>query len=415
MSPLLALLLLVVAARTGGELAARLGQSSMLGEIVAGLVLGPTLFDLPLRGDALEFLSRLGILFLMFGAGLDTDLRLVRKVAGPSVIVSLCGQVLSFGLGYAAGWAFGLAMAPRVLLGAALSASSIVVTARVLGDYGQLRSATGLLAMAVNAIDDLIGMFVLLVAVSVVGQGGAAHEPIWLMLAKVLAFAVGAVVVGLMLMPLAMRLVRQLESAEMHFTFLVVLVLLFSWAAASLGLADVVGAFLAGAFLHYTQESEPAIISRVDAIGDGFLVPVFFAMIGLETNLRLLAGDLPFMLVVLLVAVVGKLVGCGGGARLAGFGWRTSYILGVGMIPRAEMTLVLLGIGLKANVLPPIVPPVLVSLVFLTAVVSSPLLRLGFRRLPPPPAQPASLEEPAPTGGAGPPSRRRPAEPEPAL
>ena len=380
MSEILILLLMLFVARFGGEIAMRFGQSPMLGEILGGLILGPTILGLIVPTESIQFLSHLGILFLMFLAGLETDLNLIRKVAGPSVVISIAGAALSFGLGYAVGALFGLSGTASIFLGAALSTSSIVVTARVLGDYGMMRSEVGLLSMAVNAVDDVLSMFIVLLLVSLVGAGagGEASDPIWLMLAKLAAYAVIATGIGLFLFRPIMSVVDRTLSSEMHFSVAILLVLLFSWAAEALGLADVLGAFIVGAFLRYTEEAEPTVISRVEATADGFLVPIFFAAMGVQTNLRELLNFLPLLGVVLLAAVAGKLIGCGGGARLMRYSWRDSYIIGAGMVPRAEMTLVLLGIGLSAGVLPPVMPPLLVSLVFLSALVTGPLLRAAF-------------------------------------
>lgn len=386
MSPLLALLLLVLAARLGGELAIRANQSPMLGEILAGLLLGPTLLDVVEVTEPIELLSHLGILFLMFLAGLETDLRLIRKIAGPSLLISIVGAVLSFGLGYLVGIFFGLPHVASLFLGGALSTSSIVVTARVLGDSGMMRSEIGLVSMATNAVDDVLSMFVVLLLVSAVGGAGGGAEgarPLWLTLVLFAAFTVLAVGVGLYVFRPMMRWVGRLKSDEMYFSTAVVLVLLFSWTAEVFGLEDVLGAFVAGAFLHYTEEAEPSMVARVEALSDGFLVPVFFASMGVATDLGELTGAWTLLGVTLLAAVVGKLVGCGGAARLARYGWRDSYIIGAGMVPRAEMTLVLLGIGMGANVLPEVMPPLLISLVFLSALVTSPLLRLGVRGMTP--------------------------------
>lgn len=379
MSPLLALLLLVLAARLGGELAIRAGQSPMLGEILAGLLLGPTLLDAVAVSEPIELLSHLGILFLMFLAGLETDLRLIRKVAGPSLLISILGAALSFGLGYGVGVVFGLSSVASLFLGGALSTSSIVVTARVLGDSGMMRSEIGLISMATNAVDDVLSMFVVLLLVSVVGEAGAegGGRPLWLTLVLFAVYAVLATGVGLYVFRPMMRWVGRLRSDEAYFSAAVVLVLLFSWTAEAFGLEDVLGAFIAGAFLHYTEEAEPSMVARVEALSDGFLVPVFFASMGLATDLGELSGAWGLLGATLLAAVVGKLAGCGGAARLTRYGWRDSYVIGAGMVPRAEMTLVLLGIGMGAGVLPEVMPPLLISLVFLSALVTSPLLRLG--------------------------------------
>jgi Kef-type K+ transport system membrane component KefB len=380
LSPLLALLLLVLAARLGGELAIRANQSPMLGEILAGLLLGPTLFGVVEVTEPIELLSHLGILFLMFLAGLETDLRLIKKVAGPSLLISIIGATISFGLGYFVGILFGLSHVASLFLGGALSTSSIVVTARVLGDAGMMRSEIGLISMATNAVDDVLSMFVVLLLVSVVGEAGAGEaRPLWLTLVLFVVYTVLATGVGLYVFRPMMRWVGRLRSDEMYFSTAVVLVLLFSWSAEAFGLEDVLGAFIAGAFLHYTEEAEPSMVTRVEAISDGFLVPIFFASMGLATDLTELTGAWGLLGVALLAAIVGKMVGCGGAARLAKYSWRDSYIIGAGMVPRAEMTLVLLGIGMGAGVLPGVMPPLLISLVFLSALVTSPLLRLGVK------------------------------------
>lgn len=377
MNILLVLLLILVAARLGGEVAIRLQQSPMLGEIVAGLVLGPTLLGVIDRGPSVDLLSHLGILFLMFLAGLEADLRLIKKVAGASTAISIGGVVVSFAGGYGAGLAFGLSSTASLFLGAALSSSSIVVTARVLSDFGLMRSELGFLSMATNAVDDVNGMFVLLIVVSAVGKGTG--RPIWMQVGELVLYAVVATLVGLYLFRPLMSLIDRAQVDEIYFSVAIALVLLYSWAANAMGLADVLGAFIAGAFLHYTEEAEPSMITRVEAISDGFLVPVFFAAMGLETNLRDLGSHLPLLGVVLMVAIASKMVGCGLPARLLGYDWRRAYVIGAGMVPRAEMTLVLLGIGMSTHVLPNFMAPLLVSIVVLTALATGPLLRLGLR------------------------------------
>lgn len=384
MNELLAILLLVVAARIGGELAIRAGQSPMLGEILAGLVLGPTLLNAVEPTGFLELLGHLGILFLTFLAGLQTDLRLMRKVAGPSMLISALGILASMAAGYGVGQLFGFTSGASLFLGAALATSSIAVTARVFSDYGLMRSEVGLLSMAAHAVDDILAMLLIIFVVSALGEAQA-QEPVWLTLGKVLGFLIGVTLVGLFVLKPLMRWIYRLRSSEMHFSAAVALVLLFGWSAEMFGLADVLGAFAAGAFLRYTEEAEPAMVQRVEAVSDGFLAPIFFAVIGLQTDLALLADAVPLVLAVLLAAVIGKLLGCGLGARLTGYGWRDSAVVGAGMIPRAGLALIMLGL-VPAAVLPPVMPALLVAAVFLSALVTGPILRLsltGFGRRAP--------------------------------
>ncbi|WP_206513293.1 cation:proton antiporter [Pelagibacterium montanilacus] len=361
-------------ARAGGEIAIRLRQSPMLGEIVAGLVLGPSLLNLVAPTPTLEFLGHLGILFMTFLAGMEVDLRMLRKVAGPSVVVSALGIAASMGLGYLVGVMFGFAPEVSLFLGAALATSSIAVTARVFADFSIMRTRVGLLSMAAHAIDDVLAMLVIIFVVSLFG-GQDAGVPVWLVLLKVAAFLAIATAIGLFALKPVMTWVYRLKSRELHFTVAVSLVLLFGWGAEFFGLADVLGAFVAGAFLHYTEEAEPAMVDRVEAVSDGFLVPVFFAMIGLQTDLALLGSAVPLLIVVLIAAIAGKMLGCGLGAKLFGYSWRDSAIVGAGMIPRAGLALIMLGLVPQGS-LPGVMAPLLVSIVFLSALVTAPILRV---------------------------------------
>ncbi|TGN56943.1 cation:proton antiporter [Paracoccus liaowanqingii] len=368
MNELLALVILIAAARMGGEIATRTRQSPMLGEIIAGLLLGPTALNLISPNETLEFLGHLGILFMTFLAGMETDLRMLRKVAGPSVLVSAFGIVLSVALGFAVGWLFDFGLASSLFLGAALSTSSIAVTARVFTDFKLMRTRVGLLSMAAHAVDDILAMRLIIFVVSLFG-GEATSAPVWLVLAKVAAFLAITTVIGLWVFKPVMRWVYRLRSREMHFTVAVLLVLGFGWMAEFFGLADVLGAFAAGAFLHYTEEAEPAMVHRVEALSDGFLVPVFFGVIGLQTDLFLLLDAVPLVAIALIAAIIGKLVGCGLGARITGYSNRESVIVGAGMVPRAGLALIMLGLVPEGS-LPDVMAPLLVAIVFLTALVT---------------------------------------------
>ncbi|SNR61807.1 cation:proton antiporter [Paracoccus sediminis] len=380
MNELLALVILIAAARMGGELATRFRQSPMLGEIIAGLLLGPTALNLIAPSETLEFLGHLGILFMTFLAGMETDLRMLRKVAGPSVLVSALGIALSVGLGFAVGWIVDFGVASSLFLGAALSTSSIAVTARVFTDFKLMRTRVGLLSMAAHAIDDILAMMLIIFVVSFFG-GEATSDPVWLVLGKVAAFLLIAAVIGLWILKPVMGWVYRLRSREMHFTVAILLVLGFGWMAEFFGLADVLGAFAAGAFLHYTDEAEPAMVQRVEALSDGFLVPVFFGVIGLQTDLFLLLDAVPLVALALVAAVVSKLAGCGMGARLTGYSLRESVIVGAGMVPRAGLALIMLGLVPEGS-LPAVMAPLLVAIVFLTALVTAPILRLAVKPKP---------------------------------
>jgi len=181
----------------------------------------------------------------------------------------------------------------------------------------------------------------------------------------VTAFLALTACIGIFLLKSVMRWVYRLRSREMHFTVAVLLVPGFGWMAEFYGLAGEPGAFVARAFLPYTEEVEPAMVYWVEALSDGLLVPIFLGVIGLQTDLFLLMDTMPIVLGVLAAAIVGKLVGCGVGTRIMGYTGRESIIVGAGMVPRADLALIMLGL-VPAGSLPEVMSPLLVAIVFLT-------------------------------------------------
>jgi Kef-type K+ transport system membrane component KefB len=399
---LLSLVIILAAAKLGGHAAERLGQPAVLGELLAGILLGA----LPLLGvhglDAVkddhvvEALAELGVIILLFEVGLSTRLADLMKVGLSAFLVACIGVVVPMALG----WGVGRWLLPdahpvaHLFLGASLTATSVGLTARVLRDLSALASLEGQIILGAAVIDDVLGLLVLAVMAGLAGAGAASAGGTAMAAAvvslKALVFLVGALVLGRALAPRFFRSAARLRGKGVIFTLALVTCFALAWAAAAVDLAPIVGAFAAGLVLEGVPFGE--LLGAEQKVEDHltpvatFLVPVFFVRMGLHVDLSALAGGSALLALALTaVAILGKqacalAVVTRGTDRLA---------IGFGMIPRGEVGLIFANMGLALTVAgKPILGPgefaAIVAMVLLTTLVTPPLLRwrLG-GRVPP--------------------------------
>jgi Kef-type K+ transport system membrane component KefB len=391
-SLLIALIVILAAAKLGGALAERMGQPAVFGEILAGIVVGA----LPLAGyhglawigedRVVEFLAELGVVLLLFEVGLTTRLADLVKVGVSAFLVACVGVVVPMALGYVvgvwlvpdAGWV------AHLFLGAALSATSVGITARVLRDMGKVGSAEGRIILGAAVIDDILGLLVLAVMVGLAGGGSARGGTLGtaaLVTVKAILFVAGALVVGRALAPRLFRVVSKLRGKGVVFTLALLICFGLAWVSDAIGLAPIVGAFAAGLVL----EGVPfeTLLGPEEKIEDHLtplaivLVPIFFVRMGLKVDVGALAGgSLGLAIALTVAAVLGKqacalAVVTPGTDRLA---------IGFGMIPRGEVGLIFanIGAGIRINGVPLLTPgqfSAIVAMVLLTTLLTPPLLR----------------------------------------
>lgn len=403
---LIALVVMLVAAKVGGALAERLGQPAVLGELLAGVLVGA----LPVVGfgglvflgtdPVVDALADLGVILLLFEVGLSTRLADLLKVGWSAFLVATVGVVAPMILGALVG-AWLLPTAPayvHVFLGATLSATSVGITARVLQDIGRVKTAEGQIILGAAVIDDVMGLLVLAVMVGMAGGGAGRSTGVTALLVtgKAVAFIVGALVLGRMLAPRLFRITARLRGRGVVYTAALVTAFVLALAAHLAGLAPIVGAFAAGLVLEGVPFGE--LLPEGESIEhllvplSGLLVPIFFVRMGVRVNLPELAGSSVMLAGALtLAAILGKQV-CGFGVVNRGV---DRIAVGLGMIPRGEVGLIFAGMGLDMKIAG---RPVLgsgefaavVAMVMLTTVVTPPLLRWRMTRSQPaPPGVPA--------------------------
>ncbi len=385
------LVIILLAAKAAGYLSTRLGQPSVLGEILVGLLLGPSLLDiahlsfLPSQTltEMVHALGQLGVLLLMFIAGLELHLDELRRHARVPAFASVLGVALTVGLGWAVAMLFGLGNQAALFLGLAMGATSVSISAQTLMELKVLRSRVGLGLLGAAVFDDLLVILLFSGFLAVVG-GNTNPWGLLLILGRMVLFLLAASAFGLWVLPALAKGVARLPVSQGMLTLALVVMLVYGVAAEVLGgMAAIIGAFIAGLMFARSREKE-RIEPGVLALAYGLFVPIFFVSIGLSVNLRALGlGALWLSLAVIAAAIAGKLLGAGLGARLGGFNWRESWQLGAGMISRGEVSLIVASVGILQGMVSQDEFSAIVAMVIASTLLTPPLLRQLFRELRP--------------------------------
>jgi Kef-type K+ transport system membrane component KefB len=406
----LALAVVLAAAKLGGDLAERVGQPAVLGELVAGVLVGNlTLvgidwFQFITANTTVGVLAQLGAVVLLFEVGLESTVRDMMKVGLRSLAVAVLGVVTPWALG----WWVGALLLPNhsvyvhAFLGAALTATSVGITARVLKDLGHAQSPEARIILGAAVIDDVLGLVVLaaIAAVIAAADSGASlsYRALALVLGKALAFLFGALSLGVVFSPRLFRFASRLRGKGVLLATALVLCFTLAWLASTIGLAPIVGAYAAGLILedvHYRDfvvREERQLEELVRPISS-FLVPVFFVLMGMRVDLSAFARpEIVLLAAALTLAAVAGKQACGLGALGANLDWRS---IGIGMIPRGEVGLIFANIGLTLvvrgeRVIDAGTYSAVVIMVMLTTLITPPALKWSLSR-PRSPARPLWL------------------------
>ncbi len=400
-----------VAAKIAGEVATRLRVPPVVGELLAGVLIGPHVLALvgrpgpamveafhdaqlaeeALRG-VLEVLAELGVVILLFVVGLETHLEDILRVGRRASTVAVGGVALPLALGVGFGLLLGESLATSLFLGAALVATSVGITARVLGDLGQLQATPSRIILGAAVIDDILGMLILAIVAGLAADAGFSLPAFAVLVVEAVAFTVFVVLVGTRALRHWAVHLERLRLRNASFAVALGVCLGLAALAGYIGLAAIIGAFLAG--MVFAEAADHDQLERhAETIYD-VLVPFFFVIIGTSVDPALfLQPDIAaFAAVLTVLAIIGKLVGCGLGA--IGMDRRTIAIVGVGMVPRGEVGLVVAGIGLSANAISETVFSVVAIMSIVTALIVPPVLTALLAGAPAPPAPPAFTDTP---------------------
>ena len=365
---------LLVLAKVAGSVAARLGMPSVLGIIVAGLVAGPAVFGIIEQDAFVGNLGQVGVILLMFLAGLETDPQGLKSVGKTALLVAIGGVVLPLGAGYAVGVMAGMEPMHALFLGAILTATSVSITAETLKELGRTRSREGSIILGAAIIDDVLGVLVLS-ALVVAESGGSIAVP----LLKLAGFSIVAFGIARWVMPLIAEHHTRIESDDTRVALALAAALGFAWLAYKFGgLADVTGAFLAGVMLSRTDLGHH-ILEPVSRLGYALFIPIFFVYIGTHVTAHDLTAAPMLSGVVILVAIATKLGGCGATAAACGESLATSLRVGAGMVGRGEIALVVASVGLTEGVVDNSVFSIAIVVTIATTIAAPLLLKAAYR------------------------------------
>ena len=384
----LGIAIIIVAAKAAGYLSIRLGQPSVLGELLVGILLGPSVIDLAhlsffsseTLAETIHELGELGVLLLMFIAGLELHLEDLTRNTKASAFAGVLGVIVPVGMGIGVVSFFDFDINQALFMGLTLGATSVSISAQTLMELKVLRSRVGLGLLGAAVFDDVLVILLLSGFLAVVSGGGSLLGLLFILLRMVLFLAL-SVAFGIYVLPGLARLVSRLPISQGVLTLALAVMLVYGVAAEVFGgMAAITGAFLAGLMFARSREKE-RIEHGVSALAYGLFVPIFFVNIGLSVNVRSLHLDALWLtLAIIVVAVISKLVGSGIGAKLGGFSWLESVQLGAGMISRGEVGLIVANVGIAEGLVNESEFSAIVGMVLVTTIITPPILRALFRQ-----------------------------------
>jgi Kef-type K+ transport system membrane component KefB len=390
---LLQLFWILVAAKVGNEIFRRLGQPTVVGEILGGVIAGPAVLGVYQINPETELFAEIGVVLLLFQVGVETRLHELLRVGVTALAVGALGVLLPFGAGFLAAEIAGGDLATAVFLAAALTATSVGITSNVLRDLGGLHTKSGRVILGAAIIDDVLAIMILSVATGVAAGSLSAGRIISLVVVAVL-FIVVVLIGGTRILRRRRSLLTDPEFAETPFLPGMILMLGLASLASVIGLAAIIGAFLAGMVVGESSERH-ALEAEVAPVA-AFFTPFFFGFIGAQVDLAGLANmeAILILLGITALAVASKFIGAFIGAVRSGL-WR-GILVGWGMVPRGEVGIVVAGLGLTAGAIDSEIYSVVVGMAILTTLIVPPLLPALLRRA-------EGLERP-PAGAEGPPA-----------
>jgi len=372
---LLGIALILIATKLGGLISQKLKMPEVLGALLAGVILGPMLLNAVQYDENIKLLSNLGVIMLMFLAGLETNVEQFKKAGKSSLIIAILGILVPLTLGTLCAFLFYNNVLENIFIGLVLTATSVSITVETLTELGKLNTRVGINILGAAVIDDILGLVLISVLLAVSNGRGSS---IILTVAKMAAFCLIAVLAIVYLPKIINKYTQKIKPERALLTLSISGALLVAFAAESLGIAAITGAYLFGLLLSQVSYKE-YIEKNVKAISSGFLSLIFFASVGLSaTATGLSARVIAITLVMFVAAVIGKLLGCGCGARLFKMSRSESVQIGVGMISRGEVAIITANIGLQNNIITQevFIPTILV--VLLTTIVTPILLKIAF-------------------------------------
>lgn len=374
---------ILLATLIGGQFSARLKLPAVVGELLAGIIIGPAVLNLVQPTGIIKVFSDIGVIFLMFLAGLDSDLKTLKKLLRPSVLVAGFGMIVPIIIAYMTGILFAFSQAESLFLGLTFSATSVSISVAVLQEMGRLEGKEGMTILGAAVADDLLSILLLSIVSGLTGvpePGSNKGKDLILSLLIQAAFLILLVFVSVYVIPRLIKLSQRLTLPVPETLVAMIIVVLASWGAEKVCLSNVIGAFFAGLALSRTS-AQKTLKKNFTIIGYSSFIPIFFVSIGLDMSIKGILNDFILFFVLVIGSVFSKLVGAGLGAKIAGFNNSSALLVGTGMVSRGEMALVVAQMGLTNHLLAPAAYSTVIGAIIMTTVVSPFLLKWSIAKM----------------------------------
>lgn len=367
-----------------GVISQKLKMPKVLGFLISGVVIGPSFLNIVQKSQPIEVIAQIGVIFLMFLAGLETDIEQFKTAGKSSFLIAIGGIILPLALGAGATYLFTGNISESIFVGVILTATSVAITVQTLNELKSLNTKAGINIIGAAIIDDILGIIILSIAIMLIApsSGGSGTAGIVLIIGKILIFLV---ISGLLLKFLPKIIEKFMASGEKERKTETLIVLtagfaiLFSiFVEEKLGIAAITGAYVVGLVIAMTKERH-TFFSRFSNVSTYLVSPVFFSSIGIAINLNILNGEVIVPIIIIsIAAILSKIIGCGLCARLYGLEKRESLQIGVGMVSRGEVAIITATIGLNKGIITQQMYPTLLVIIIVTTIITPLLLKVVF-------------------------------------
>ena len=378
------LCLVLITTSLAGHFSRRIGIPAVIGQLLVGILIGPAVLGWMHNNAFMHTFSEIGVIILMFIAGLESDLGMLKKYFKPALAVAFSGVVFPVVLIYFFGKLFHFSFEQAIFMGVTFSATSVSISVEVLKELKRLKSKEGTTILGAAVIDDIISVIILSVLVSMFSnvakaQGGHHSSNLWMIFLLDALYFVVIFFLFEWIAPKMMRLGEHLKVASSVTLMSIVLCLGMAWLAEQVGLSDVVGAFFAGVAIAQTPYKQE-VDSNIEPIGYAVFIPMFFVSIGLNMTFKGFFDDLIFIVSLTILALITKWLGCGLGAKVLGMNYDSMNIIGSGMVSRGEMALIIAQIGYEAHLLSSEYYSGVIFVIILTTLAAPFMLKAAIKR-----------------------------------
>lgn len=364
--------IILLAANIGGIISKKLKQPAVLGQIIAGIVLGIGIIE---KTEFIEQLGEIGVIFLMFIAGLETDVNELKESGKSSSLIAFGGVITPALLVTGGVYLITKDLVSSLFMGIISTATSVSISVQTLRELGKLRTKQGISILGAAIIDDIIGIVLLTLVVGVVKPN--ASSGVLMVISKIIIFFAITMVLGYIVTKILEKIGNRGGLDEKIVTYSIVICFMLAFVSEELGVAAITGAYFAGVVFSMT-EYRHKLSHEVNQLATLIFTPIFFISIGMGVDIKSAVSAMGFGSLFIILAVVGKILGCGAGAKISGFKMKEAFQIGVGMIPRAEVAIIIANLGVKMGVVNQSMMASVILMVLVTTLITPSLLKVSF-------------------------------------